>query len=175
MSQQPTKYDTGTQLFHGVSAALIIVMLPLGFLMQKGSGTAKLVLYRAHVSMGLVVLLFTLARIVWRMRHVSPEPLTLSRPHHLGMEGIHVLLYAVLLILAASGVAMLALSTLPEVLKGAVTVFPNLSDLAPRKVHGAGARIYIALLVAHVGGVVQYQLTKGDTLGRIGLKLLGQR
>jgi cytochrome b561 len=174
MIQRSQTYDQGTQLFHWASAVLILGMIPLGFLMQHAAGAVKLSLYRAHALTGSVVLLLTVVRIVWVVTHASPEPLPISRLHSTGMKGIHVLLYAVLLIMTASGLAMMALSTLPNVLKGVATTFPDLSKLPARKVHGVGARIYVALLAAHVGGVLRYQFVEGDIFSRMGVTLFGK-
>lgn len=173
MTERPASYDRGSQLFHWLSAVLILGLFPLGFLMQDATGTTKLVLYRGHVVVGIVLFLLTLGRIVWRLRHRAPEPLPMSRIHWMGMEGIHLLLYVVLFVLSGSGVALLALSTLPDALAGAGAGFPDLSELPPRQAHGLAARLYIALLLAHVGGVVVYQLREGDTLSRMGLRLPG--
>lgn len=143
--------------------------------MQQVEGAAKLPLYRAHALAGSLLLLLTVARIAWVLTHDSPEPLPVSRLHYLGMKGIHILLYAVLLIMAASGLAMMALSNLPDVLKGVATTFPDLSKLAARKLHGAGARMYIALLATHVAGVIRYQFAEGDIFSRMGITLFGGR
>lgn len=175
MIQRPQTYDQGTQLFHWASAVLILGMIPLGFLMQHAAGAVKLSLYRAHALTGSVVLLLTVVRIVWVVTHASPEPLPMGRSHYVGMKGIHLLLYVVLLIMAGSGLSMMALSTLPDVLKGMASTFPDLHSLAARKVHGAGARIYVALLAAHVGGVLRYQLAEGDIFSRMGISLFRRR
>ena len=175
MNKQPQSYNYGTQLFHWASALLVLGMIPLGFAMQDAGAAAKLTLYRAHALSGSLLVLLTMARIAWVLTHDSPQALPVSRLHYVGMKGIHVLLYVVLLIMGASGLAMMALSNLPDVLKGVATTFPDLSKLAARRAHGAGARIYIALLAAHVGGVIRYQLAEGDILSRMGITLFRKR
>jgi cytochrome b561 len=150
---------------------LIFGTIPLGFAMQKASGGAKLASYRAHAGIGVLILLLTLGRIVWVATHVAPEPLPVSRGHYWSMKGVHILLYVVLLVIAGSGLAMMALSTLPQVLKGMTATFPNLHTLPVRRLHGAGVRIFAVLLLMHIGGVLRYQIIESDVLARIGVTL----
>ena len=93
----------------------------------------------------------------------------MEKLHVRGLEATHVLLYAVLLALSVSGVAMLALSDLPQVLSGASGDYPDLAELGPRRAHGAGAFTYIALLIAHIGGVILHQVRHGGSFQRIGV------
>ncbi len=44
-------------------------------------------------------------------------------------------------------------------------------ETVARTTHGALAFIYGGLFIAHVGGVATYQLTKGDVLGRMGVRV----
>ena len=167
---KPNLYDRGTQRFHWLSAVLILAMIPLGFLMQDATGETKLLLYRAHCAIGLLLVVITLARIIWRIKQPVPEPPSgMGTLHVRGLEATHLLLYAVLLGLSVSGIAMLALTSLPEVLTGASTSYPDMVELGPRRAHGAGVFVYIALLVAHVGGVIVHQTRHGGSLQRIGV------
>jgi len=167
---KPNVYDRGTQRFHWLSAILILAMIPIGFLMQNADGGAKLLLYRAHAATGLLILAITVVRISWRIRQPVPAPpASMGKLHVRGLEATHVLLYAVLLALSVSGVAMLALSDLPQVLSGASGDYPELAELGPRRAHGAGAFAYIALLIAHIGGVILHQVKHGGSFQRIGV------
>ncbi len=104
---KPNAYDRGTQRFHWLSAILILAMIPIGFLMQDADGGTKLLLYRAHVGMGLLILAITVVRIIWRIRQPVPAPPSgMGKLHVRGLEATHVLLYAVLLALAVSGVPL---------------------------------------------------------------------
>lgn len=167
---RPSTYDRGTQRFHWVSALLILSMIPLGFLMQDAEAETKLLLYRLHCSIGLLLLVITLTRVIWRIKQPVPAPPPgMGKLHVRGLEATHVLLYLVLLALSASGIAMLALTNLPDVLSGASGNYPDMSELGPRRAHGAGAFAYIALLVAHIGGVIVHQVRHGGSMQRIGV------
>ena len=126
-------------------------------------------LYRLHVGLGLVVLLLTAFRLVWLLRHPSPDsPPNLSPLRERAFKWNHVLLYVLLVVLLASGVAMLLLSDL-GLSPGAVTA-EAIQDVPPRTAHDIASKVFLALLLMHVAGVVNYQLKKGDTFWRMGVK-----
>jgi cytochrome b561 len=169
-------YDAWSRGFHWVSAFVILALLVGGLLMPgMASEVGKIWLYRGHVLLGLVLLAVTLARIFRRLREAGPEALPMSRIHHLGMAAVHALLYGGLLILAGTGLGMLFLTDLPGVLRTGLGPLPDFSSLMARRVHGLAARIYIALVLAHVAGVLRYQIFDGDALARMGVRMSFRR
>jgi cytochrome b561 len=89
--------------------------------------------------------------------------------HKFGFKAIHFLLYFMLVILLFSGAGMLLLSGLglspAAILPQAIT-----PDLPPVVVHRIAARIYILLLLAHLGGVLLHQFTTSRVMGRMGIE-----
>ena len=171
MEIAPTTYGRMTQILHWVSALLILIMWPMGFYMAQASGDVD-GLYTAHVALGYLVLLLTLARIVVFVREPHPEPLAgLSPWNERLFMGIHRLMILALFILATSGIGMLALSEISLLPSGVSAA--DIDDVAPRDGHGLFSRLFLLLLVAHVVGVIRYQVTKGDTLGRMGVRRPG--
>ncbi len=168
-------YSRRIQVLHRLSAALILMMIPLGFSMQGiESPTLKLFAFRLHVLLGISVLVLTLLRLIWRWVDGSPGPLpNLSRLHLRGVGATHALLYLVLAGLSISGVVLLMQSGLAPVLLGLSSdpIPANLSEYLPRQAHAIEARVYIALLAAHVCGVLLHQLTRGEVLSRMGIHL----
>ena len=61
--------------------------------------------------------------------------------------------------LALSGIAIVPGDIVPGEVK----------DVAPRMAHNVLSKLFIVLLLVHVAGVVRYQVSKGDTLGRMGV------
>ncbi len=175
MSSKSTsaQYGVIAQRYHWISAVLIIAMIPLGFLMQNAEIEAtKLLLYRGHVLIGALILIITIARIVWRRSDIKPEPPMELHGWHLKVfNAIHVLLYVLIFVLTLSGIGTIALSGMGEILSGASSspIPTDLGELGPRRAHGIMSRIYIALLVGHIGGVVFHQVTKSDVFGRMGI------
>lgn len=176
MKSTQTKYGRVAQAFHWTGALLILTLFPLGVAMTRmpGGGT-KAALYSAHVWIGLLVSALTVARVVWRVLEPTPAaPGGMSPLQRLAFHGIHVLLYVLLLALSVSGVAMLlATGNLPWA--GPIDPAGIARDLPPRVGHDIVSKVYLALLVAHVGAAMLYQRTKGDVMRRMGLALGGPR
>ena len=171
----PDAYSRRIQALHWLSAALISIMIPLGFCMQ-GIESQQLELFalRLHVLLGAVVLALTALRLIWRWMDESPGPLPGLSPLHRRLVGaIHALLYLILGGLSISGLVLLMQSGLGGVLLGLSSdpIPANLSEYLPRQAHGVEARVYIALLAAHVCGVILHQLTRGEVLSRMGIQV----
>lgn len=170
-----TTYTGVAQAVHWASALLILAMLPMGLVMTRiGAGSAQESLYRAHVAVGLVVLALTAFRLVWLLFHRWPAPPPkLSPLNERALAGTHILLYAVLLAMVMSGVGMLALSGAAPSPAGLTPA--DIEDVPPRMAHSVLSKVFIALLVVHLAGVLNYQLRKGDTLSRMGVRGFGRR
>ena len=95
--------------------------------------------------------------------------------HRWGMVAVHVVLYLALLGLVVSGVITSVQSGLIDVIRGGSDGdIPNISGFMARDAHGALARIYIGLLVAHIGGVIVHQVRHGHVLLRMGIGMSAQ-
>ena len=82
-------------------------------------------------------------------------------------RAVHVLLYAVILGMGASGIGMLVLSGAGDSLFDAASApLPDFWQYAPRKPHSFGAKFLIALLVLHVGAALYHQMVLRDGLIR---------
>ena len=120
------------------------------------------------------ILVLTVLRLIWRWVDGSPGPLPdLSPLHRRIIELIHALLYLVLAGLSISGLVLVVQSGVAATLLGLSSepIPASLSEYLPRRAHGIEARVYIALLVAHVSGVIIHQLSRGDVLSRMGVQI----
>ena len=169
MGKGATAYNRLTQAMHWGSALLILGMLGIGLAMTRiGEGGTQDSLYNVHVGTGLATLALTAVRLVALAVHRWPSPPPgLSRVNERAFAGTHVLLYVLLIALLASGIGMLALSGVALV-PGSV-VPADIENVPPRMVHNVLSKVFVALLLVHIAGVVRYQLGKGDTLGRMGV------
>ncbi|MEM8484856.1 MAG: cytochrome b/b6 domain-containing protein [Bacteroidota bacterium] len=171
----PEQYGLKAQRYHWLSAVLIIAMIPLGMMMQNVEAEAtKRILYRGHMIIGALILLITIARIAWGRKDVSPDPPEGLHGIHLRtFHATHVFLYVFIFVLTFSGIAMLISSGIGDILTGGseALIPTDLSEIAPGRAHGIAAKIYIALLVGHIGGVVFHQTTKSDVLHRMGINV----
>ena len=169
MSKSAQSYNRITQIVHWASALLILGMLGAGLAMTRiGEGEAQEALYNVHVGMGLGTLALTAVRLVALAVHRWPAPPPgLSPSNERAYIGTHVLLYTLLIGLLGSGIGMLALSGMALV-PGSI-IPADIENVSPRMAHDLLSKLFIALLLIHVVGVVRYQLGKGDTLGRMGV------
>jgi cytochrome b561 len=134
-----------------------------------------------HKSVGLTVLMLSLARLGWRFANpVPPLPATMAAPLRFVAHATHLLLYFLIIFIPLSGWALASSSPL-----GLPTNYfglfhwphmPFLADL-PRaqkvplrhefgSIHKYLAWSAIALVVIHVCGALYHQLLRGDDILR---------
>jgi cytochrome b561 len=170
----PDRYGAVAVLIHWLAAALIVALLASGF---RAASTldpiTKSALLRFHAVGGIAVLALTLGRIAWWL-FGDHKPLPVAGTASLlnrAAAAVHTLFYVVVLGMAASGIGMMVLSGAGAVLFGpAGGTLPDFWSYLPRIPHGLGARLFIALLVLHVGGALYHQFIRGDRLlARMGI------
>ncbi len=155
---------------HWTSALVVGGALISGF---QAAGLAdpasKTALLRVHVLFGALTLALTLARVGWWFADRRPEPVAgMGWLQTRAASGTHLLLYALLFVMATSGIGMMVLSGAGAVLSGAkpAALLPDFFAYAPRLPHGVGARLLLALLVLHIGAAVYHQFIRRDGLMR---------
>jgi cytochrome b561 len=97
---------TGTaRLFHWATAALVLLMLPIGIVMANVDvGPAQDTLYHLHRSIGVVLMPLILARLLYRLQHPPPSlPVTVPAFQRRAAHIIHWALYGILLLQAIVG------------------------------------------------------------------------
>ncbi|MGX7896512.1 cytochrome b/b6 domain-containing protein [Tsuneonella sp. HG222] len=167
-----SRYSTGAIVLHWSIALALAFQLALGFAMPKGaSGFAY---YQFHKSVGIAILLLSLARLGWRLTH-RPPPAAEQ-----GWQGtlagtVHVLLYVFMIGAPLTGWALVSTAEIrvPTILFGAIP-WPHLPlPLAMGELfesaHETLAWIGLALVALHVAGALRHQLLlKDGLLGRMG-------
>ena len=98
------QYGTTAKVLHWLVLALLLVQYPLGWLMPDiHRGTEPGAAMSFHVSLGIVILLLIVARLVWRFTHpVAPEN-ALPPWQRLTSQATHWLLYALVLATTITG------------------------------------------------------------------------
>jgi cytochrome b561 len=163
-----TSYDRGAQLFHWVSALLIIGMAMGGTVMTRlADSPLKTSMYQGHVAVGLLVLLLTVGRIIWLFVGKRPPPPPMPQWEKLAFVWNHRLLYLIIIALLSTGVGILLLSGIG--LSPAAVDPAAIMDVPPRGGHSLFGKLFMALFIMHLGGVAFYQLKRGDTLSRMGV------
>ncbi len=154
---------------HWISALLIIGLAIFGTVMTRiGAGATQNQMYQFHTTIGVIVLVLTAARLVWRFVDPwPPAPKELTGGRRQLFKWNHVLLYGVLVVMLASGPAMLLASGLSLPVQNLTPDMIN--DVLPRTTHDIASKLFMLLFVTHVAGVIMHQRDAGNALGRIGL------
>lgn len=166
MKSTSTQYGTIAVTLHWLSAAVIVALLASGFLSGAATGdVGRKTILAAHVPMGLGVLVLTVLRILWWLV-ADRKPLpgsTANMWQHRLAQIVHVLTYVLILLLCISGIGMMALTGAAGVLFDVTAgPLPDFTEVAPRALHGLGARVLMALLALHVVAALYHHFVRRD-------------
>jgi cytochrome b561 len=176
------RYSTVAIIFHWLIAACIVIQIALGWRMGDVEGIGHSTLLQVHKSVGISILVLTVARLAWRM--VNPPPphgTNLHKLEKMAAHYVHVGFYAMLFLLPLTGWAMVSLQRpgsfkifggLPwPSLPGAGLVPSAVADNAADTmdtVHGLLVWVMLALLALHVAGALKHQfISKDRTIARM--------
>ena len=100
-----TEYGSISKIFHWLSAAALLIQIPLGFyLVDLDFGEKRLTIESIHVVLGLSLFYLTLLRLIYKLFNPTPS---LSNSIFPGQKLIaklnHILLYATILAITVSG------------------------------------------------------------------------
>ena len=104
-----TRYSSIAIILHWLIALGIVLMIPLGWWMSDHvtdpSQAARVFrAYQLHKSIGLTILVLSVARLLWRLTHRFPElPQHMPLWERAAARISHVLLYAIILIMPLTG------------------------------------------------------------------------
>ncbi len=164
------RYGAVAVTIHWASVVLILFLIVSGLrAADMADPVAKTAILRLHVPAGLTVLALTILRVIWWwMVDRKPAPASGSpRWQERGARAVHLLFYVIVLLMAASGIAMMALSGAGSiVLGGSAAPLPDFANYAPHLPHGVGARLLMLLLVLHVGAALYHHFVRRDGLLR---------
>ena len=100
-----TEYGSISKIFHWLSAAVLLVQIPLGFyLVDLDFNEKKLTIESIHVLLGLVIFYLTILRLIYKFLNPTPP---LSKSIFPGQRLIamlnHIFLYISIFIITISG------------------------------------------------------------------------
>lgn len=162
-------YSLVSRLNHWISAVFFLAMLTAGFVLAYGELTreARIPLMLWHKATGVLLLLFAIWRVVWRLVQGFPAPvpglsglqLTLSKVTHWG-------LLACLLLMPLSGFIMGHFGGRATDMYGLFTL-PAFAEIVPlrtfmRLVHQWVAYTFVVLIALHVAGALKHLLIDRD-------------
>jgi cytochrome b561 len=170
------RYNAVSIGLHWLIAVGILVLIGIGLAMTHlaVAPMLKFQLYQLHKSIGVTVLLAVLLRILWRLFHRPPALPDLPRLEKAAAEGMHSLLYLLMVVLPLTGWALVSVSpfNLPTVLYGLVPwphlpVLSQLKDKAPveavmKFIHGKLGWLLLALVLLHAGAALRHHFVLRD-------------
>ena len=165
---------------HWAIAIGIISMIFMGWYMGDLPDDApnKSGLYQLHKSVGISLLVLSVARLIWRFMNPPPEEPPMPAMQSFAANAVHVVFYVLMITLPLTGWILVSASErgLPTLLFGAVDWphLPVLSSLTQEtkqaiypileNLHGKQAWVVIVLLVLHVGAAMKHQFLDRDRL-----------
>ena len=105
LSNSLTEYGTISKIFHWLSAAVLIIQIPLGFyLVDMDFSEKRLTIESIHVTLGLSIFYLTLLRLIYKTFNPTPP---LQNSIFFGQKIIaklnHIFLYIAILTITISG------------------------------------------------------------------------
>lgn len=170
MTETHVKYATPARLFHWITAAVVFLMIPAGFIMiQEGlSRQLQDTLFIFHKNVGVAVFVIVAARLSYRIVR-PPPPLPASMPDwQARISGAtHAALYTLLFVMPIAGYVRVRAGGFPiEALDaaGIPALVPRSEALATaaKTVHLFGAYAISALIALHVAAALYHGIIRRD-------------
>jgi cytochrome b561 len=168
-------WGTPAKLLHWVVALLVLVQICLGWAAVSWRlSPTKLDLFVWHKSIGMLILLLMLARLVWRSVNVAPLlPAGMAPLERLAAHSSHLLLYMLLFLMPLTGWIISSAANIPfrifwlVPLPAVVQPDKVLADEVAR-VHLALFIVLALLLLVHIGAALRHHFVKrNDVLKRM--------
>ncbi|MDE2029146.1 MAG: cytochrome b [Alphaproteobacteria bacterium] len=165
-------YTKTAKALHWLIAALILFMLALGYSFDFfPKGAARDAAFNLHKSIGITILLLSLARLGWRFAHRAPPfPATMPMWEQRAAHAGHVLLYVFMIGMPLTGWAMVSAAAHPLTLFGTVSwpllPVPQSRAMAETfvNIHNTAAFLLILLLVGHVAAAMHHHFGARDDI-----------
>ena len=165
-----TEYGTISKIFHWLSAAVLVVQIPLGmYLVDMDFSEKRLTIENIHVAVGITIFYLTILRLIYKTFNPTPN---LNNSVFLGQKIIaklnHVFLYISILVITISG-------ALKKLYNGEELnmFFFNLEiqdnfDLAEifYEIHIIGNYTLIGLITLHISAVIIHKIIFKENLLR---------
>ncbi|WP_454758420.1 YceI family protein [Caulobacter segnis] len=180
MAASRTRYTTVAIVIHWLIAAAIIFQIILGWRMGDGpKGPTTYALFQLHKSIGITILLLSLARLAWRLFNKPPAPPE-GQPkwEKIASHVVHWGFYVIMIGLPVTGWIIVSTSRvpIPTLLYGTVPWphIPGLPELAAGAKHawhqagelghGVLVKTTYLLLLLHLGAVAKHQILDRDAV-----------
>jgi cytochrome b561 len=165
------KFTRTAIVLHWLIAVLLIGQFAFGWLLGEipRNTPARGFWTNQHKSVGLVIGLLILLRIVWRLRHAPPPALPMARWQRLAADASHLAMYACMVVMPLSGYLASNFSKHGIKLFNAVRLAPWGSDdkllyAVFNQTHKVTAVVFAVLIGVHLLAVLKHVLIDRDRL-----------
>jgi cytochrome b561 len=168
-SSEVNRFSKVSRILHWLTAALVFAALFVGFVMVNSVGRHG-VLIMVHMTLGALILLVMVVRVINRITHHPPAwPPTIGAREGKVVGLSEKLLYALLLLQPLVGWAMISAAGGPVIILDAL----RLPRIAPfdvqlywilRQAHSVIAYTLMAVIAAHISAVLLHTVTLRDRL-----------
>jgi len=180
MTSLKARYSGVAITLHWIIALLILGNIGIAWYFNTLHGMAKLPMVALHQSLGLSVLVLSLARLGWRLA-VPPPPLPdyVTGWERWLAQAVHVGFYVIMIGLPLTGWAMRSASPLHNILpiKLFFVPWPAIGPLASlpadqmksaehlfEAAHSLLGKLAYGLIVLHIAGALKHQFISGDNV-----------
>ena len=168
------RYSKVAMGLHWLIALMIIGLIIFGKLMTNPETPNRFVLYQLHKSFGILVLLFSILRLGWRLTHKPPPlPDGMTSWERAAAKFTHIAFYVFMIGMPLLGWAMVSASPIPIPTRIFDTVpWPNIPGIVRdealadffKMLHHNIAHFTMALIALHVGAALKHQFVNKDGL-----------
>lgn len=170
----PQRYSTMAIILHWTLAVLLLFQLGLGWRMEDlPKGQAEFTAFQLHKSVGITILLLSLARLGIRWVFPRPAPVAGPAPAMFLAKAVHALLYAVMIGGPLTGWIIVSTSKIKvQTMLFGLVPWPSLPlgrgwHEPAEQLHGLIAWLLVALFVLHVAGALRHHWLRSDVIGRM--------
>lgn len=173
----PSRYGFVAMTLHWLIAAAIIANIVLILTMPEGRTPTHRMMMGWHMSVGLTVLVLSIARLVWRwMNPVPPPPHGLNRWIHVSGTAMHHLLYTLMVAIPLAGWLLVSANGYSPPWFGLFDwpVFPGFGGLSKEAAHDwheafESAHVVlgwamIVLIPCHIAAALYHHIVRKDNV-----------
>ncbi len=164
------RYHPALVVLHWLLAAMIIGALVMGgqvLAKTANSDPAKMTSLMMHMSIGIVILVLMVVRLVMRFMTKKPPAADIGNELLNKAAGAaYYALYALVIAMGVSGLATANAAGLPAIVFfGSGDPLPlNFDDIAPRAAHGALSIVLMLVIASHILAALYHQFIRKDGL-----------